>query len=167
MTCRLALVLGLLLLLPACSTTEVRGERIDTDLLEQAAQALVHQLARELVERPEVVCAESLVSNDGVPGEPATEQAVTLVTRGLTPAQRTALVLEVGRRIWTSPAPTVGGASVLVLDEAGGSESDLGRLLEQRRGTAGAAALAERFGPRPTPPPLTTPLPDPGDPGCP
>lgn len=166
MTRLLAAALGLLLL-PACSTTEVRRGRVDTDLVAQASRAVVHQLARELVERPGVVCADARTSSDGVPGQPATEQSVTLRTTGLTPAQRTALVLEVGRRIWTSSAPDVAGAAVLVLDEGGAGESELGRLLGQRRGVVRAVALSERFGPRPTPPPLTAPLPDPGNPGCP
>ncbi len=168
------LVAGLLVALPlaaGCQDTVVRGERVPTADVEQAATAVLHQVAADLVARPDVVCADTTTSDDSVPTRPATDLFLTLVTTGLTPAQRDALALDAGRRLWTSPATVVGSVGVLVVDQGAppGGASALGSLVGDGTGRSAAVPeLAERFGPRPSPAPLTSPLPDPGaPPACP
>ncbi len=151
------LAVGLLALLPAC------GDGTTDD--EQARQeAGIHTVARELVERPGVVCAQGGLSTQGLPQAPRGSLFLTLTTTGLAEQEQEQLLLEVAEQLWRSDLSVTELA--LDLRNDGGTALRLADVLEPAPSTVRSEDLRRAFGERP---PVDQPLPpidDPGNPDC-
>ena len=161
--------LSALLLLGGCAGGPDPEEAPDRDRAVAHDLALLHALARQVQERPGVVCvAAELVDAGGVPGVSLGDVRVLAVTEVLPVAGREALVRDVAQQVWDAGLTAVLslGVSVGTADADASTSSDIGRLLggPDAGQVATSSQLEAAFGPLPSP--AATVPPDPGPQTC-
>lgn len=123
-------------------------------------EAGIHRVARDVAQRPGVVCAQGALNTEGLPRAPQGSFRLDVTTSGLSESQQRDLLREIARSLWVSDLSVTN----LVLGTPGGL--NLADALGLPHTSVRYAELEAAFGPRPA---ISTPLPaieDPGNPEC-